>query len=197
MSMTFKGELRDGEIRDGYARINGMSFKVMSEHEGLYDLSYKGTYVPNVPKESIENDCVPIADVLKHIILSEKLDDDDVVTTESVLTPESYEDTDTELLYIVGGYEKEGDDERGKIDIMNGVGANAEIEQGVTATSITKTFDVGLEKIVGTNNEDATNALEGATITFTIEVQAMQYRNTNNADWETLSINQVTSSTLD
>src|SRR5699024_2579080 len=67
MSMTFKGELRDGEIRDGYARISGMSFKVMSEHEGLYDLSYKGTYVPNVPKESIENNYVPIADVLKHI----------------------------------------------------------------------------------------------------------------------------------
>lgn len=67
MSMTFKGELRDGEIRDGYARISGMSFKVMSEHEGLYDLSYKGTYVPNVSKESIENNCVPIADVLKHI----------------------------------------------------------------------------------------------------------------------------------
>lgn len=173
-----------------------------TDHELSFTVSNAGTKSvitrTKITVEAVDEEGEPItADILKHIILSEKLDDDDVVTTESVLTPESYEDTDTELLYIVGGYEKEGDDERGKIDIMNGVGDNAEIEQDVTATSITKTFDVGLEKIVGTNNEDATNALEGATITFTIEVQAMQYRNTNNADWETLSINQVTSTTSD
>ena len=53
---------------------------------------------------------------------------------------------------------------------------------------MTKTFDIGLEKEVGTL---ARSVLEGATITFTVEVQAMQYRNTADSDWETLSITAV------
>ena len=105
-------------------------------------------------------------------------------------TPEAYEATDTSLLYVIGGNRA--------FDVLDGVGEGAELETVNDIADnnnandqilwVKKTFDIGLDKAVGT---DAASPLEGATITFTVEVQAMQYRNTSASDWETLSINKV------
>ena len=127
-----------------------------------------------------DGEAISAADLI-NIILSEKTADENYTLTK--LAPLAYEAADDKLVYIVGGTS-----DRGLVDVLNGVGGNAELETGVTATSMTKTFDIGLEKEVGTT---ARSVLEGATITFTVEVQAMQYRNTADSDWATLSITAV------
>ena len=55
-----------------------------------------------------------------------------------------------------------------------------ETETGVTGTTMTKKFDLGLKK------EVSAEAWEGANITITVEVQAMQYRNTGSGEWDTI-----------
>lgn len=80
---------------------------------------------------------------------------------------------------------------------LNGTGENAETESGVTVTSKNYKYDLGLSKNVGqystvngnplyAANANALNALAGNTINVTVDVQAMQYRNTSDSDWETI-----------
>ena len=157
-----------------------------TDHELSFDINNLGSKSVitrskiTVTAEDRDGNAITAADLI-NIILSEKTDSDNY--TLAKLAPLAYEADDEELVYIVGGTS-----DRGLVDVLNGVGDNAETEANVTATSMTKTFDIGLEKEVGTT---ARSVLEGATITFTVEVQAMQYRNTADSDWETLSITAV------
>ena len=65
--------------------------------------------------------------------------------------------------------------------MLNGSGDNAETETVSSTTSLNKTFDIGLEKEVTPESP-----LMGANLTFKVEVQAMQYRNTGDNDWNTI-----------
>lgn len=157
-----------------------------TDHELSFDINNLGSKSVitrskiTVTAKDRDGRAITAADLM-NIILSEKTDAADYVLTK--LAPVADEGTATSLVYIVGGTS-----DRGLVDVLNGVGDNAELEADVDVTSITKTFDIGLEKEVGTT---ARSVLEGATITFTVEVQAMQYRNTADSDWETLSITAV------
>lgn len=81
--------------------------------------------------------------------------------------------------------------------VLNGTGDNVETETGVTEISKSYTYDLGLSKNVGqytddnketpyASNADALNSLYGKTISVTVDVQAMQYRNTSDSDWQTI-----------
>lgn len=157
-----------------------------TDHELSFDIENAGTKsvitrskITVTAKDKSGNDID--SDELMNIILSEKLTADARLVK---LAPDADLTTDTSLTYVVGGLT-----DRGLVDVLNGIGTGAETEAGVTVTSMTKTFDIGLEKEVGS---DAKSVLEGATITFTVEVQAMQYRNTADDDWDTLTITSVT-----
>ena len=52
-----------------------------------------------------------------------------------------------------------------------------ETETGVTGTTMTKKFDLGLAK------EVSTELWEGAVITIKVDIEAMQYRNTGSGEW--------------
>ena len=52
-----------------------------------------------------------------------------------------------------------------------------ETETGVTGTTMTKKFDLGLAK------EVSAEAWEGAVITIKVDIEAMQYRNTGSGEW--------------
>ena len=108
---------------------------------------------------------------LMNIILSEKtattaLDDTkspanrDSIT---VLAPTGY--NTNELVYIVGDTAAWA---------LNGT---EETETGVTGTTMTKKFDLGLAK------EVSAELWEGAVITIKVDIEAMQYRNTGSGEW--------------
>lgn len=80
-------------------------------------------------------------------------------------------DNNNSLVYVYGG--------TGSTFVLNGTGANAETEAAANGkTSGSLKLDLGLD--------DSVTDLEGATFTINIEVQAMQYRNTGDAQWDTL-----------
>ena len=119
---------------------------------------------------------------LINIILSEKANVTALTTNETIadtdankqtevvrLTPTGY--SDNKLVYVVGG-------SRGNQDALNGTGNNAEIEDGVTIDKLIKTFDVGLAM------DSDSELYSSGTITIRVKVEAMQYRNTGNEDWE-------------
>ena len=92
---------------------------------------------------------------------------------------------DGKLVYIVGGTDDTW--------ALNGVAvegkATPETEDGVSVVKQSRTFDIGLEKVVGSpdaNGNKQFAGLEGATITIEVEVQGMQYRNTGDDEWEVL-----------
>lgn len=125
-------------------------------------------------------DATPIGtDDLSNIILSEKstysanasTNDSDKSTAITKLTP--YGTDDNALVYVIGGARNK--------DVLNGSGDNAETETVSSTTSLNKTFDIGLEKEVTPESP-----LMGANLTFKVEVQAMQYRNTGDNDWNTI-----------
>ena len=126
------------------------------------------------------------AEELMSIILSEKqnvttvtnqnnisLNDADKYTTITRLESTGY--NDDKLIYIIGGTT-----ENGNTYVLNGTGNAAELESGVNRTSTVQTIDIGLDKNI------SSDAFEGANIVFSVIVQAMQYRNTSDADWETI-----------
>ena len=149
-----------------------------SDHELSFEVENNGTKsvmtraVIKVTGEDA-NGAISALDLM-NIILSEKtattaLDDTkspanrDSIT---VLTPTGH--NTNELVYIVGDTADWA---------LNGT---EETETGVTGTTMTKKFDLGLKK------EVSAEAWEGATITITVEVQAMQYRNTGSGEWDTI-----------
>ena len=111
---------------------------------------------------------------LLNVILSEKtattaLDDTKSPANRASITPLVPTGYNTnELVYIVGDTADWA---------LNG---SEETETGIAGTSMTKKFDLGLKK------EVSAEAWEGATITITVEVQAMQYRNTGSGEWNTI-----------
>lgn len=125
-------------------------------------------------------------DELKNIILSEKLNVTEQTTQNSIansdtgkqteiirLAPNGFEDN--KLFYVIGGTS-----DRGIQDVLNGTGDDAETETNVDDNILVKTFDIGLDK-------DVTNEMfQGATITFKVTVQAMQYRNTGDEEWDNI-----------
>ena len=62
---------------------------------------------------------------------------------------------------------------------LNGVGENAEVEDGVEATDVDYTYELKLAK-------EAEDEYELSNLKVDVEVQAMQYRNTTDGEWETL-----------
>ena len=188
LSHTYNGQKAPDNINpgDNDPEQPGTPSRPGTDHEQSFDINNLGSK-SDITRSKItltakdrDGHAITAADLI-NIILSEKTADENYTLTK--LAPLAYEADDEELVYIVGGTS-----DRGLVDVLNGVGDNAETETNVTATSMTKTFDIGLEKEVGTT---ARSVLEGATITFTVEVQAMQYRNTADSDWETLSITAV------
>lgn len=93
------------------------------------------------------------------------------------LDPVGYVANENKLIYIIGGTNDVSD------DVLDGTGANAEnetINGESSKTSMVKTFDIGLDKDVSLEK------FEGATINFNVKVEAMQYRNTGDAEWNTI-----------
>lgn len=84
---------------------------------------------------------------------------------------------DGKLVYTIGGV-----DTADSGDVLDG---SEENEPNGAATSRVQTLDLGLDKDVTATNSN----LMGATITIEVEVQAMQYRNTGNAEWATIFAN--------
>ena len=126
------------------------------------------------------------AEELRAIILSEKqnvtaattqntIASNDVGKQNDITRLDSTGYNDGKLIYIVGGTTNDG-----VTYVLNGTGDDAETETNVTTSSTVQTFDVGLDKDL------ASDAFEGATITFNVIVQAMQYRNTGDGEWNNI-----------
>ena len=126
------------------------------------------------------------AEELRAIILSEKqnvtaatnqntIASNDAGKQNDITRLDSTGYNDGKLIYIVGGTTNDG-----MTYVLNGTGDDAETETNVTTSSTVQTFDVGLDKDL------ASDAFEGATITFNVIVQAMQYRNTGDGEWNNI-----------
>lgn len=126
------------------------------------------------------------AEELRAIILSEKQNVTTVTTQNTIASTDTGKQTDiirllpvgysdNKLTYVVGGTT-----ENGMNYVLNGTGENAETETRVTTTSAVQTFDIGLDKDI------SSDIFEGATITFNVIVQAMQYRNTGDGEWNNI-----------
>lgn len=165
-------------------------------HPGTdHELSFK---IDNLGNKSIiyrtiievsgtKNDSTVLTEVeLMNVILSEKKNVIELTTSNNIsssdtdkyetvcpLEPQGY--TNEKLVYIIGG-----STENDMTYVLNGIGDNAETENGITATNTIQTFDIGLDKDV--TEED----LQGATLTFNVIVQAMQYRNTGDEEWNNI-----------
>ena len=155
------------------------SYRDGSDHELTFNVENEGT--KSVMTRAVlkvtgtdANGAALSATDLVNVILSEKtttaaLDDTKSPANRGTinrLTPTGY--NTNELVYIVGDTAAWA---------LNGT---EETETGVTATTMTKKFDLGLDKDVSAAK------WEGATITITVEVQAMQYRNTGSGEWNTI-----------
>ena len=68
---------------------------------------------------------------------------------------------------------------------LNGTGDNAETETGITSNSVDYSYDLSLAY-------EANNDYQLADITAQIEVQAMQYRNTQDSTWDTVFTDTLT-----
>ena len=115
--------------------------------------SKKGVNVPNV-KINLPS-------------ITEK-DRNDIIPLKATGYNEDYDHNIHELVFIVG----DNDDW-----VLNG---SEEKETGIDATTLAKTFEVGLAKEV--QGED----YQGANLKITVEIQAMQYRNTGSEVWDTI-----------
>lgn len=170
-----------------------------SDHELSFKLSNKGnksiitrtvitiTGVTNGDVAGFPAGSVISSDELLNILLSEKKDttgtvgdtDADKHTAVKVLTPDTVDKTNNKVVYVIGGDRNE--------DVLSGVGTNNETETANGGlTEVKRIFDVGLSK-----NVTQESPLMGATITFEVKVEAMQYRNTGTADWETIFTDTV------
>lgn len=108
-----------------------------------------------------------------------------VMSDESELTPEEYAalDEDSELTVVAIKYQLTP-------DIFDGVGESAEIED----VSTVKNEDDVAEKLYTYKlkmDKDTPNAYQGATVSIDVIIEAMQYRNTANSDWETMTTQTV------
>ena len=134
----------------------------------------------------MKNDIILTEAELMNIILSEKQNittittqnnistsDTDKYNTVFPLEPIGYDNN--KLTYVIGG-----STQNNMNYVLNGTGNDAETETGVTTTSKIQTFDVGLNKDV------SSETFEGATITFKVIVQAMQYRNSGDEEWNNI-----------
>lgn len=118
-------------------------------------------------------------DIIKQILIStyEGKKQGESVNTEGVeeqklvnlLQTEGYE-ADQAVVYILDGD-----------TVLNGVGDGAEQEPGVETDTVEYVIDLGMSGDV-----DSSNPLQGGTVVITVQVQAMQYRNTDDSDWETI-----------
>lgn len=121
--------------------------------------------------------------------------------TAAELTSAGYADLDIFLLSVVGGdtaaatlMESLAVDfasaQDGKVAeaavILNGTGTSAEIETGTNVVE-----EAPVQYIIAFD-KDATNELQGAEVTFGIEVQAIQYRNNTNPEWSTVVTEEFT-----
>lgn len=126
---------------------------------------------------------------LMNLILSEKANITAQTTADTIassdtgkqtevvrLTPTGY--SDNKLVYVISH----------STDILNGTGDDAETEANVNSNSLVKTFDIGLDA------DTSAELYESATITLTVKVEAMQYRNTSDAEWDTIFEKSYTTS---
>lgn len=168
----------------GSGIIGGPSIRPGSDHELSFVVNNTGNKSvitrTVITVSGTSTGATPIGtDDLANIILSEKAtysanasaNDSDKSTTVTKLTP--YGTDGNALVYVIGGTRDE--------DVLNGFGENAEIETVSSSTTLSKTFDIGLDKEV-----TADSPLMGADLTFKVEVQAMQYRNTGDQEWNTI-----------
>ena len=95
-------------------------------------------------------------------------DRNDIIPLKATGYNEDYDHNIHELVFIVG----DNDDW-----VLNG---SEEKETGIDATTLAKSFEVGLAKEV--QDED----YQGANLKITVEIQAMQYRNTGSEVWDTI-----------
>lgn len=72
--------------------------------------------------------------------------------------------------------------------ILNGTGTAAEIENGISTTQYDGKFNLVLSRT-------ADNFYQGVDVNIQVIAEAMQYRNTNAADWETISNQSITTKT--
>jgi hypothetical protein len=70
---------------------------------------------------------------------------------------------------------------------LNGVGDAAEIEEKATDSKADVSYAVALDY-------DTPDSYQGADISFDVNVECMQYRNTNSADWKTIFKDHLTAS---
>ena len=162
-----------------------------TDHELSFKIDNLGNksaiYRTVIEVSAIKSNSTPFTtEELMAIILSEK-QDVSTITTQNNITSTDIDKYNTvnrldatgydnnKLVYIIGGIT-----ENGMTYVLNGTGEDAETEINVTTSSTVQTFDVGLDKDL------ASDAFEGATITFNVIVQAMQYRNTGDEEWNNI-----------
>lgn len=164
-----------------------------TDHELSFEIDNLGNksviYRTVIEVSAVKSNNTPFtAEELMSIILSEKQNVTTVTTQENIASSDTDKyDTvnrleangydDNKLVYIVGGTTEDG-----MTYVLNGTGEFAETETGVDAskTSTVQTFDIGLDKDI------ASELFEGATITFNVAIQAIQYRNTGDPVWDTI-----------
>jgi len=165
-----------------------------TDHELTFEIQNDGTKsvitrtiitVSGVDKDG--ND-LSIAD-LEKVILSEKAD----ATEEASDNDKDKDDGKTIVVLGKSGDSKDGkgvvyiignrDSADGISDVINGTGDNKEEEDNGVTGPVRRTFDIGLAKEVTKDSP-----LMGATLKFQVEVQAMQYRNTGDDDWDTIFV---------
>lgn len=162
-----------------------------TDHELSFEITNQGNksiiYRTIIEVSAVKNNDTPFtAEELMSIILSEKQNVIELTTSENInntdadkyntvdrLDATGY--SDNKLTYILGGTT-----ENGFAYVLNGTGENAETETNVTVTNAIQTIDIGLDKDI------SADIFEGASITFNVIVQAMQYRNTGDEVWETI-----------
>ena len=173
----------DPEIPDDY--------RPGTDHELSFEINNLGNksvvYRTIIEVSATKSDNTPFtAEELRAIILSEKQNVAAATTQNTIASTDAGKQADInrlsatgyddgKLVYIVGGTTVDG-----MTYVLNGTGENPETETNITSSNAVQTFDIGLDKDI------SAEVFEGASITFNVIVQAMQYRNTGDEEWNNI-----------
>ena len=173
----------DPEIPEDYRSGSDHELSFTINNLGNKSIIYRTVVEVSAQKD---NGTAFTAEELRAIILSEKQNVTAATTQNTIATTDAGKQTDVirllatgyednKLTYIIGGTTEDSLNY-----VLNGTGDNAETEIGVTTTSTIQTFDIGLDKDI------SSDVFEGATITFNVIIQAMQFRGTGDAEWNNI-----------
>ena len=182
-ALTHSGDINNMNPGDNDKEVPE-AYRDGTDHELTYTITNSGTKsvitrsIVRISGTGSDGQALSQAD-LEQIILSERAEssatvgttDADKYTTVNRLAGQM---VDGKLVYTIGGV-----DDANSGDVLDG---SEEDETNGATTSRVQTLDLGLDKDVTADN----SKLMGATIVIEVEVQAMQYRNTGDAEWATI-----------